>query len=129
VIKITKPGRVEYKGSCEWCGCEFVYADDDIRLDSGETRPWSPEYLQIVKCPTCGRRVLHRKLSYVEMVAMPSHALDAIRRQAELMHKRENLPSDRLRTDWLILTHGYRPQTSTADYGPPASGQKPEGKR
>ncbi len=46
MIKILKPGIVNFKAVCEVCGCEFRYTAEDV------------EDLE-VECPCCGQPVVH----------------------------------------------------------------------
>ena len=43
MIKIIKPGKLDFRITCDKCGCIFEYTMEDI-------------YDSFVKCPTCGKR-------------------------------------------------------------------------
>ena len=42
MIKIIKPGKLDFRITCDKCGCIFEYNMEDI-------------YDSFVKCPTCGK--------------------------------------------------------------------------
>lgn len=55
-IKIINPGRTQFNGFCERCGCEFAYEISDLKLRHSDT----------VACPTCGKDYYHKSLAKVE---------------------------------------------------------------
>lgn len=58
---IIKPGIKTYKTTCEQCGCEFTYQDEDIITSKGyfdvdKALTLSEE----VTCPDCGNNIFLR---------------------------------------------------------------------
>lgn len=55
MIKIIKDGkRYELRTTCESCGCEFIYENEDI-IEEYPDNPY--DYSKVVKCPCCKRNV------------------------------------------------------------------------
>lgn len=58
---IIKPGKKTYKTTCEQCGCEFTYQDEDIITSKGyfdvdKVLTLSEE----VTCPCCNSNIFLR---------------------------------------------------------------------
>lgn len=52
-IKIIKEGKTgKFTKTCPYCGCEFEYEQEDIKVDSNE-------YSTYVICPCCGKHLHH----------------------------------------------------------------------
>lgn len=52
-IRVIKPGRTQFDGFCERCGCEFTYEISDLKLSHSNK----------VSCPTCGESFYHKNLT------------------------------------------------------------------
>lgn len=46
MIEIVKPGHKKFKATCDDCGCEFTYTNND--------------YFNSLNCPCCGSFVPHK---------------------------------------------------------------------
>ncbi len=55
-IKTIRPGRAQFDGFCDRCGCEFTYEIADLKLSASDK----------VACPTCGKDYYHKPLAKVE---------------------------------------------------------------
>ena len=58
---IIKSGRKTYITTCERCGCEFSYQDDDI-ITEGDAALASKlaSYKKFVECPFCNNNIFLR---------------------------------------------------------------------
>ena len=52
-VKITKPGKYEFTGHCDGCGCEFTYGSEDVGLRGSIAKVVG------IDCPHCGRALIH----------------------------------------------------------------------
>lgn len=61
---IIKPGKKTYKTTCEQCGCEFTYQDEDEIEEKGDMFINGGGNRQIfkvfVKCPFCNNKIFLR---------------------------------------------------------------------
>lgn len=62
--KILKTGKFVYKTTCNVCGCEFVYDEQEVEnkefiIPDGGSRG----LYQYVVCPCCGESIRHTSLN------------------------------------------------------------------
>ena len=60
-IRVVKPGRTQFDGFCERCGCEFTYEISDLKLSHSNR----------VSCPTCGESFYHKNVTRSTLATEP----------------------------------------------------------
>lgn len=62
--KIIKTGKFVYKTTCNVCGCEFVYDEEEVENKETIIPPdGSRGICQYVICPCCGESIRHTSLN------------------------------------------------------------------
>ena len=65
--KILKTGKFVYKTTCNVCGCEFVYDEEEIENKEIRIPDGSRGICQYVVCPCCGEPIRHNLSNQIEI--------------------------------------------------------------